>query len=103
VGAGVIVQRHDAVGAFEAFHSNGLPRDIHVFGPLKKALNGCTFSSDDNVQEAVVQWSRHQPKEFFADGIRRPVDQWNSYLNARGDFLTVAVPSPVNILELVSF
>jgi hypothetical protein len=26
-----------------------------VFGPLKKALKGRTFTSDDNVQEAVVR------------------------------------------------
>jgi hypothetical protein len=43
--------------------------DVHVFGQLKKTIRGCTFMSDDNVQEAVVQWSRQQSKELFADRI----------------------------------
>jgi hypothetical protein len=45
------------------------PCDIHIFGPLKKDFKGRIFMSDDNVQEAMVQWFRQQPKEFFADGI----------------------------------
>jgi hypothetical protein len=36
--------------------------DFHVFGVLK-ALKGCTFMLDDNVQEAVVWWFRQQPNE----------------------------------------
>jgi hypothetical protein len=49
--------------------------DFHVSGPLKKALKGCTFTSDDNGQEPVVQWFRQQPKEFFADEISRLVQK----------------------------
>jgi hypothetical protein len=77
--------------------------DFHILEPLKKVLKGHTFTLDDTVQEAVVKWLRQQPKEFFADGIYRLVHQWDSSLNACGDFLTVAIPSPVSILEQVSF
>lgn len=49
----------------------------------------------DNVQEAVVQWFRQQGREFFADGIQWHVHQWDSYLNACGNFL-----QPVQNLQL---
>jgi hypothetical protein len=44
------------------------PYNFHIFGPLKKAFKGGTITSDNDMQEAVVQWYRQQSKEFFADG-----------------------------------
>jgi hypothetical protein len=41
------------------------PRDFHVFGPLKQATGGKSFRSDEEVQQAVHEWLRSQPKEFF--------------------------------------
>jgi hypothetical protein len=38
-----------------------LPYHFHISGP---------FTSDNDVQEAVVQWFRQWHKESFADGIR---------------------------------
>jgi hypothetical protein len=52
------------------------------FWKLKKALKGRVFTSDDNVKEAVVQWFRPQPKEFFADGIRRLAHHWDTRRDA---------------------
>lgn len=52
----------------------------------RKPLKGCTSVLDDSVQEAVIQWFRQQPKEFFADGIHQHVHEWDSSLNANGDF-----------------
>jgi hypothetical protein len=37
-----------------------LPHNCHIFGP---------FTSDDNMQGAVVQWFRQQHKVIFADWI----------------------------------
>ena len=45
------------------------PSDFHLFGPLKEALRG-RFASDD-VEAAVHQRPRAQPKTFFADGIKK--------------------------------
>jgi hypothetical protein len=59
---------------------------IHISGPLKKAFKGCTFLPDDNVQKAVIEWFRQQPKEFFANRICQLVHQWDFCLNACGDF-----------------
>jgi len=32
------------------------PSDYHIFGPLKEALRGCRFTSDEEVKEAVHIW-----------------------------------------------
>jgi histone-lysine N-methyltransferase SETMAR len=40
-------------------HSPDLaPSDYHVFGPLKEALDGKKFSTDDETKEAVHRWLR---------------------------------------------
>ncbi|GBN74001.1 hypothetical protein AVEN_174892-1 [Araneus ventricosus] len=43
--------------------------DYHLFGPLKRHLEGKHFADDDDVQNEVLLWMRHQPKEFYAAGI----------------------------------
>jgi hypothetical protein len=32
------------------------PSDYHVFGPLKEALHGCRFASEDEVKDAMHMW-----------------------------------------------
>jgi len=44
------------------FHIRRYP---HVFGPLKEAMGGKSFRSDEEVQQAVHEWLLSQPKEFF--------------------------------------
>ena len=41
------------------------PIDFHVFGPLKEAMGSKSFRSDEEVQQAVHEWLRSQPKDFF--------------------------------------
>jgi len=41
------------------------PSDFHVFGLLKQAMGGKSFRTDDEVQQAVQEWLRFQPKDFF--------------------------------------
>jgi hypothetical protein len=52
-----------------AYGPDLLPCILYVFKLLKKAFKDHTFMSDDDMQEAVVQWFTHYPKEFFADRI----------------------------------
>jgi hypothetical protein len=40
-----------------------------MFGPLKEAMGGNKFRSDEEVQQAVHEWLRRQPQEFFSRGI----------------------------------
>jgi histone-lysine N-methyltransferase SETMAR len=41
--------------------------DYHVFGPLKEALSGKKFSTDDDIKEVVHRWLRSQKSFFLAE------------------------------------
>jgi hypothetical protein len=41
------------------------PRDLHMFGPMERALRGARYSSDEEVIGAVQNWLKMQPKNFF--------------------------------------
>jgi hypothetical protein len=46
------------------------PSDFHMFDPMKEALRGRRFSSDEEIIGAVQNWLKTQPKNlFFSDGI----------------------------------
>jgi len=40
-----------------------------MFGPLKEAMGGKKFRSDEEVRHAVHEWLRGLPKEIFSKGI----------------------------------
>jgi hypothetical protein len=46
-----------------------LTRLSPMFGPLKEAVGGKKFRSDEEVLQAVHEWLRRQPQEFFPTGI----------------------------------
>jgi hypothetical protein len=50
------------------------PSDYHLFGSLKKALQGRRFGSDEEVKQAMHTWLCDQPKTFFCDGIKKLVE-----------------------------
>jgi hypothetical protein len=39
-----------------------------MFGPMKEAVRGGRFSSDDEVIGAVQNWLKTQPKNFYPAG-----------------------------------
>ena len=41
--------------------------DFYVFGPLKEAMGGKSFRSDEEMQQVVHKWLHSQPKEFFLE------------------------------------
>jgi histone-lysine N-methyltransferase SETMAR len=47
-----------------AYSPDLAPSDYHVFGPLKEAVGGKKFSTDDDIKEAVHRWLRSQSEEF---------------------------------------
>jgi histone-lysine N-methyltransferase SETMAR len=61
-----------------AYSSDLAPNDYHVFGPLKEALGGKKFSTDDEIKEAVHWWIRSQSEEFFSRGIQALVERWHT-------------------------
>jgi hypothetical protein len=41
---------------------------ITTFEPLKEAMGGKKFRSDEEVQQAVQEWLHRQPQELFSRG-----------------------------------
>ena len=48
-----------------AYSPNLAPLDYHLFGPLKDAIRGRRFTSEEGVKKAVHEWLAAQPKTFF--------------------------------------
>ena len=63
------------------------PSDFHVFGPLKEAVGGKSFGSDEEVQRAVHECLRSQPKEYFSRGIHALPKHWNTCVERDGDYI----------------
>jgi hypothetical protein len=49
-----------------AYSPDLAPSDYHVFGPLKEALGGKKFSTDNEIKEVVHRWLCSQSEEFFS-------------------------------------
>ena len=63
------------------------PSDYHLFGPLKAALRGRRFTSDQELNEAAHACLAAQPKTFFSDGIKKPVQRWKKCIEKQGDYV----------------
>jgi len=61
------------------------PSEYHIFGPLKEALRGRSFTSDEEVKVAVHTWLLEQPKSFFSAGIQKLVERYNKCIVLQGD------------------
>jgi hypothetical protein len=78
------------------------PSDFHVFGPLKEAMGGKSFRSDEEVQLAVHEWLCSQPKDFFSRGIHALPKCWNTCMVRNGDYIekwSRSVPFEFNKLQ----
>ena len=62
-------------------------RDDHIFGPLKEALRGRRFTSNEEVEEVVHTWLQEQPKSFFSAGIQKLVEWYNKCIALQGDYV----------------
>ena len=63
------------------------PSDFRFFRPLKEAMGGKSFRSDEEVQQAVHEWLRSQPKEFFSRDIHALPKGWNACMERSGDYI----------------
>ena len=61
------------------------PSDYHQFGPLKEALRGRRFTSDQELKNAVHEWLGAQPKTLFSEGIKKLVQLWKKCIEKQGD------------------
>jgi len=70
-----------------AYSPDLAPSDYHLFGPLKDALRGCRFTSDEGVKKAVHEWLAAQPKTFFSESIQKLLEHWNKCIAKHGDYV----------------
>jgi hypothetical protein len=57
-----------------------------MFGPLKEAMGGKKFRSDEEVHQAVQEWLRTR-QEFFSRGIRALPVRWRKFVERQGDYV----------------
>jgi hypothetical protein len=59
-----------------------------MFGPMKEALRGRRFSSDEEVIGAVQNWLKtKQNKIFLSDRIKKLMKRWNRCVEVEGDYV----------------
>ncbi|KAF6198043.1 hypothetical protein GE061_007789 [Apolygus lucorum] len=63
------------------------PCDYHMFGPLKEALGGERFQTDEEVETFVCNWLRTRPSTFFKTGIEKLPNRWEKCITLEGDYV----------------
>ena len=58
------------------------PSDYWLFGEMKRPLRGKRFSTLKDLQSAVNFWQKGTPQKFFATGIEKLPERWQSPLRA---------------------
>jgi hypothetical protein len=64
-----------------------VPSDFHLFGLFKEALGRRISRFDEDVQNAMHQWLRAQPKIFYYDGIKKSVGCWQKCVEKQNDYV----------------
>lgn len=69
-------------------HSPDLaPSDYHLFTSLKMHLAGKKFSTDQEVQTAVTNWTKEVAGSFYDDGIRKLISRSQTCIDREGDYV----------------
>jgi hypothetical protein len=58
-----------------------------MFGPLKEAMGGKKFHSDEELQQAAHDWLLRQPQEFFPRRIHTLRKHWRDCIERNGDYV----------------
>jgi hypothetical protein len=64
-----------------------VPSDYHMFLHLKNHLGGQRHNDDDSVKTTVLQWLSHQAANFYDEGIKNLVVQYDKCLNIGGNYV----------------
>jgi hypothetical protein len=58
-----------------------------MFGPMKEALRGRRFSSDEEIIGAVQNCLKTQLRNFVSDEIKKLVKHWNRCVEVEEDYV----------------
>jgi hypothetical protein len=61
--------------------------DFRLFGPLKFAFRGLSFTEEDELKHSVREELRRFSKEFYATGIQRSMHKWRNCVDNTGYFV----------------
>lgn len=63
------------------------PSDYHLFPFLKAELGGQHFDSREELQQAVHSFFSNQPREFYAQGIKKLATRYQNCIDRGGDYV----------------
>lgn len=63
------------------------PSDFYLFGPFKHVLRGKRFTNHYEVEKAVQQWLRGQPKELCGKRIKNLQERWDNCSSVYSDYV----------------
>lgn len=64
------------------------PTDYHLFCSLQNFLNGKTFTSDQGVNEAVLEFFQSKPINFYEKGIDVLKTRWQQVISNNGEYIS---------------
>jgi histone-lysine N-methyltransferase SETMAR len=59
------------------------PSDFHFFPTLQRTLEGCRFTTNEDVEAAV----RTRDTDFYQQGFFELVKRWDKCINVGGDYV----------------
>ena len=74
----------------------------HLFGPIKKALRGCQFTMDQQLDVTVHVWLVSQPKTFYSEVIKQIVRWWTKCIAKQGDCVEKLYSCKISALVFVN-
>ena len=73
--------------AYRLHCSDWASSDFCLSGHHKEFLWGVKFSSNDEVKNTMNEWlKKTQSKDFYAEGIKKPVFQWEKCVMKNGNY-----------------
>lgn len=63
------------------------PCDFHMFGPLKEALGGKRFETNDQVETFVRNWLDTRPTSFYENGMKKLPQRWEKCIIKEGYYI----------------
>ncbi|GFO33149.1 histone-lysine N-methyltransferase SETMAR [Plakobranchus ocellatus] len=82
------LQRYDWKILPHLAHSPDLaPSDFHLFGPLKRHLEGMAFETEDYLISELRNWFDNLDIDFFRVGINSLLSRWQKCIDLHGDYV----------------
>ncbi|EZA49217.1 Histone-lysine N-methyltransferase SETMAR [Ooceraea biroi] len=63
------------------------PSDYHLFRSLRNALNGKTFTADEDMKSLLELFFAEKDKNFFERGIMKLPEKWQKIIKQNGQYI----------------